>query len=87
MTVPIQIRNDDVVRDIRLLAALTGRSITEAVAESVRARLADARRQRRDEVGSIRLSVRAIQDRFRALPVVGSDLTDADLYDEDGLPK
>lgn len=50
------------------------------IGDSVRAVPAEAQRQRRCEVI-------AIQDRFRTLPVVGCKLTDADLYDEDGLPK
>jgi len=32
-------------------------------------------------------AVRDIVERFNALPVVGPLLTDADIYDEDGLPK
>jgi hypothetical protein len=77
MMTPIQIRNDDVVRDIRLLAELTGKSITEVVADSVRARLAEAQANKRGE----------IQRRVAALPNVGPLLTDDDLYDEHGLPK
>lgn len=87
MIAPIQIRNDDVVRDIRLLAAITGRSITDVVAESVRARLISAQRERSAETAEIRLKVRAIQDRFRTLPRTVRPLTDADLYDDQGLPR
>lgn len=54
------------------------------IAESVPVRLAEAQRQRGDEVSAICARVCAIQDRFRTLPVQGSELTDADLYDEEG---
>lgn len=87
MTPPIQIRNDDVVRDIRLLAELTGKSITEVVAESVRARLAEAQAARRDATARKLGGIREIQRRFAALPTVGPLLTDDDLYDEYGLPR
>lgn len=87
MIAPIQIRNDDVVRDIRLLAAITGRSITDVVAESVRARLISAQRERSAETAEIRMKVRAIQNRFRTLPRTGRPLIDADLYDDQGLPR
>jgi hypothetical protein len=85
--VPIQIRNPEVIRAIRQLAARMGRPITDAVGEAVNAEL--SRLQRDQEVG-IQQRLAAIRDaveRFNALPVVGSLLTDDDLYDEDGLPK
>ena len=85
MNAPVQIRRDDVVRDIRELATLTDRPITEAVALAVRAELRRARAQ--DDLEARRRAVAAIVKQFRELPVVGPDLTDADLYDEDGLPR
>lgn len=82
---PIQIRNEDVVRDVRELAALSGKPITEVVARAVRAELAKARRiHLRDDR---RQAVRDAVERFRNLPKIGPLLTDADLYDEDGLPR
>ncbi|MCU1326055.1 MAG: hypothetical protein JWN34_1425 [Bryobacterales bacterium] len=87
MMTPIQIRNDDVVRDIRLLAELTGKSITEVVADSVRARLAEAQANKRGEMARKLAGIREIQRRVAALPNVGPLLTDDDLYDEHGLPK
>ena len=83
----IQIRNPEVVRAIRVLAARTGRPLTEAVARAVEAAL--ARCQASDQDG-YRRRLDAIQDisrKFRDLPVVGPRLTDDDLYDEDGLPR
>ncbi len=71
---PIQIRNPDVVRSIRALAEKTGKPITEAVAEAVRAEL-----QRRDAVDQLEFKrrLRAIDEaveRFHALPVLGRSL-------------
>ncbi len=85
MTIPVQIRNDDVVRDIRELAALKRKPITEAVAEAVKAELERARRN--SDIEARRREVRRLVDEFNALPRVGPMLTDDDLYDEDGLPR
>lgn len=85
MSAPIQIRRDDVVRDIRELAAITHQPITEAVAAAVRAELAKARASR--SLDERRAAVEDIVRRFSELPLIGAPLTDADLYDEDGLPK
>jgi hypothetical protein len=86
MTKPIQIRNDEIVRDIRELADLTGRPITEAVGALVRSEL--SRLKRRAETAPERSRrVDAIIARVRALPRTGRMLTDDDLYDEDGLPR
>jgi hypothetical protein len=83
MTKPIQIKNEDVVRDIREAASLTHQSITEVVGEGARLVLERARRRadRRDR------EIDEILARVRALPRTGEDLTDADLYDEDGFPR
>lgn len=83
MTIPVQIRKDDVVRDIRELAALKRLPLTEAVAEAVRAELERARK----DIDERRSAVRALVDELHKLPRVGPPLTDADLYDKDGLPK
>lgn len=85
MNSPIQIRRDDVVQDIRELATLTDQPITEAVAGAVRAELARARR--RSDIEVRRAAVEDAVRRFREAPIVGPMLIDADLYDEDGLPK
>ncbi|HZL00349.1 MAG TPA: type II toxin-antitoxin system VapB family antitoxin [Caulobacteraceae bacterium] len=84
---PIQIRNPEVVRAIRALAQKTGRPITETVATAV-----DAELKRRDVLGDEerKRKLRAMRDivaRIQQLPIIGPDLTDDDLYDEDGLPK
>lgn len=85
MSAPIQIRRDDVVQDIRELAARTDRPITDAVAEAVRDALAKARAL--DDLGAREQRIEEIVRRFHELPVVGPVLTDEDLYDEDGLPR
>jgi hypothetical protein len=87
MTKPIQIRNEDVVRDIRELAARRGIPITQTVAELARNELA---RHRREAPGTDRSKV--IDEtvaRFQAAMKThgGLPLTDDDLYDGNGLPR
>ncbi|MDB5429861.1 MAG: hypothetical protein JWP35_977 [Caulobacter sp.] len=83
MTIPVQIRRDDVVEDIRRLSEATGKPITDAVGSAVRSALAAI-----DEARAAKLArVMEIVAQFNALPSVGPILTDDDLYDEDGLPK
>jgi hypothetical protein len=87
MSHPIQVKRPDVVDDVRALAALTGVSLTDAIANAVRAQLAvervnaDAARAKR------RKDAETLLQELRALPVIGPRLTDDDLYDAEGLPK
>jgi hypothetical protein len=81
------ILRSDVAEDIRALAALAGVSITDAVAQVVKAQLAIERVK-----ASVKLSKRHSQaeralSELRRLPVVGPELSDRDLYDAEGLPK
>lgn len=85
MTKPIQIRNEDVVRHIRELAAIRGRSITEVVDCAVQTELERARRE--TGLDERRRKVDEALARIRALPVLGPIPTDDDFYDEAGLPK
>ncbi len=87
MTKPIQIRNPEVVRDLRALAKRLNKPITELVGELVRERAAKATRLSEGEIERRRKAVAEILGRVDALPVVGPLLTDDDLYDENGLPK
>lgn len=87
MIAPIQIRNPEVVRDIRLLAELTHRPITDVVAEAVREKLAEAQRAREADIAYRLKKIAEIQERVAALPRLGPMPTDADFYDEDGFPK
>ncbi len=82
---PIQIRKEAVVRDIRELATLTGKPITEAVASAVRSEL--ERTRRLSDIDERRRAVDEIVRQFNELPRIGPELTDDDLYDDDGMPK
>ena len=87
MTKPIQIRNDEVVRGLRDLAALQGKPLTATVADLVRRELA---RERRDGPGEDRTKVLdETVARFQAAMKAhgGRLLTDDDLYDHNGLPR
>lgn len=86
MIAPIQIRKPDVVRDIRLLAELMHQPITDVVAEAVRTKLGMAQRAREADIAERLRRVAEIQERIAALPRIGPLLTDADFYDENGLP-
>lgn len=87
MIAPIQIRNPEVVRDIRLLAELMRQPITDVVAEAVRAKLAEAQLAKEADIERRSKEIKEIHKRVAALPRIGRLLTDADLYDADGLPK
>ena len=87
MIAPIQIRNPDVVRDIRLLAELMQQPITDVVAEAVRAKLAEAQRAREADNADRLKRLEELHRRVAALPKIGPLLRDADFYDEDGIPK
>ncbi len=81
----LSIKNEDTVRAVRDLAALTGESLTAAVDTAVRERLARVRPRRRVDEAAID----RILEHYRSLPVVddrsSKELID-DLYDDDGLP-
>jgi hypothetical protein len=85
MTKPIQIKKEDVTRDIRELAALTGLPITEAVGEVVRERLEHERRKAAapDRKAAIHDAIA----RYQAAVKPGRMPTDDDFYDENGLPR
>jgi hypothetical protein len=84
---PIQIRNPEVTRAIRALAAKKGQPITEAVADVVHAELTRLEGQHEAEVQRRIARAKEIVARFSALPKLGPPLADDDLYDEDGFPK
>ena len=87
MTAPIQIRREDVVRDLRELAALRRQPITETIAQITRAELKRARLG--ETVDERERAVDASIARFQAAVQKhgGRMLTDDDLYDENGLPR
>ena len=84
----ILINDPAVVRDIERLAQRTGKPAEDAVAEAVRARLGGEPAQRTpEEIEQTRRKIEALLAEIDALPHDGEPLTDADLYDEDGLPR
>lgn len=84
----ILIENPDIVRDIERLAARTGKPAVDAVADAVRAQLGPVRSERTPaEIAERRAKVAAALAEWDALPHAGKPLTDADLYDEDGMPR
>jgi hypothetical protein len=87
MTRPIQIKNEDAVRDLRELATLRGKPITATVAELVRKELARERREASssDRATAIYETVARFQAAMKAHG--GRPLTDDELYDESGLPR
>jgi hypothetical protein len=85
MTKPIQIRNEDVVRNLRELAARRQKPITEMIGEMALGEL--ARDQHRENVGERRSEIARILSEIDALSHLGPPLTDDELYDENGLPR
>jgi hypothetical protein len=84
---PIQIRNPEVVRDIRALAERLGLSMTDVVADAVRRLLAEedardgaARHARATWLAEVLAAI-------DALPHDGRPLSDDEIYDESGLPR
>ncbi|MFZ4685967.1 MAG: type II toxin-antitoxin system VapB family antitoxin [Hyphomonadaceae bacterium] len=84
---PIQIRNPDVVRDIRALAERLGLPMTEVVADAVRRRLQEELGKASDAQAAAQRRVADVLARIDALAVTGPVLTDDDLYGPDGLPR
>lgn len=83
----IQIRRPELARDIRALAALTGMSITDAIALAVRTQLAEERAKADSKASERRVRAERELAQIRALPRVGQAVSDADLYGADGRPR
>lgn len=83
---PIQIRNPDVVRDIRALADKLGLPMTDVVADAVRRRLAEETDKARALQSDRKQRALDVLARIDALPKRGVAISDADLYGADGLP-
>lgn len=75
---PIQIRNPDVVRDIRALAERLGLPLTDVIVDAL-GRLAEAVGKEADAQAAARRRVVDVLARIDALAVTGPILTDADL--------
>jgi hypothetical protein len=69
------------------LAAMLGRSKTEAVRLAVEAELARERATQADAFERMMAEVRTLQARIREKVPADNDLTDDDLYDANGLPR
>ena len=84
MGVALSIKSDEADRLARELAAETGESLTDAVTEAIRERLARTRKRRRD----VAVRLMAIADRNRDRPRLDERPEDEILgYDEHGLPR
>ncbi|KQZ31464.1 hypothetical protein ASD47_16655 [Caulobacter sp. Root1472] len=84
---PIQIRNAEVVENIRELARLRGAGLTETVEAAVRETLERERALKADDLGARQAKAMDLLQEIWARPRTGAVLTDADLYDEEGFPK
>lgn len=82
---PIQIKRPEVTADIRTLAALTGASITDAIATAVKAQLAVEKVKADAGLRKRRKAAEKALAELRRLPVTGPVLTDEDLYDASGI--
>lgn len=82
----ISIKDPEADRRARKVAQLTGETITEAVRNSLRERLAKEEAKKRD-IERLLEEVKTIVDRFASRPVLDDRSADEILgYDEHGLP-
>jgi antitoxin VapB len=84
----ILIKDKEADELIRLLAARTGESITEAVKTAVRQRLQNVPRSE-EEIAERKRRLAEVLAYFDSLPRINEDLTDDEIlgYDEHGLPR
>jgi antitoxin VapB len=80
----LNIKNDDAHKLAAELAALTGESLTSAVTQALRERLARERRRRAPDRIAARLM--KIGSQYAALPDTGRSPDDILGYDDQGLP-
>jgi hypothetical protein len=94
----LNIKDAETFALVRELSELTGRSQTEIVRRAVkelhmrekddRAREAELRKaDKQKEIEETWAEIQKIQERVRALRNPANEFSEADLYDEDGLPK
>jgi len=87
MSSQLNIKDPRTTALVNELAAMTGRSKTEAVRLAVEAELARERATRDDAFEQMMQEVRSIQARVRDKIPFDNYLTEEDLYDENGLPR
>ncbi len=90
----LNIKNGEAYRPATELSALTGESLTEAVTKTLADRLAQEKRERSHattaqdaELERLRRELRPLQERARDMRQPASEIAEADLYDENGLPR
>jgi antitoxin VapB len=90
----LNIKNGEAYRLATELAQLTGESLTEVVTKALAERLAQEKRERMDQPGAPEAklaqtlaTIRALQERVKAIRKPEDMITEDDLYDENGLPK
>jgi antitoxin VapB len=82
----LNIKNEETIRLARQLAELTGESLTAAVTEAVRERLARVRRETSDDLVDRVMAIAKETAPLFQEPYRSTDIADL-LYDERGLPK
>lgn len=87
MSATFQIRRPKVAEDIRALAELMKVSMADAVEAAVLEKLEKERQKDAAAREASWQEAKRLVREFRKLPVVGPVLRDADLYDEEGMPK
>ena len=87
MPMQLNIKDPETNALVAELAALTGRSKTDAVRLAVAAQLAREKARRDQEIEQTLARVREIQREIAAHMRPEDFLTDDDLYDENGLPR
>ena len=87
MTQPIQVKRADVVAEVRELAAILGVSLTDAIHAAVKEQLLEKKAEARAEREAGHRRADSMLKQIWAMPRIGPVLTDADLYDDEGMPK
>jgi hypothetical protein len=82
----INVKRQDVVDNVHLLASKLGLGITDAIKDAVSERLASLERAREVEIQRRLDAIRRIQEEFRLLGTDGMTSNCDEFYDEDGLP-
>lgn len=82
----INVKNERVEADIRLLAEKLGVGLTEAIEAGVKAKLAELQALKDADIARRMAAIAEIQARVARYVPAGSSSNHDDLYDDDGLP-